>query len=452
MPEIPHFSSEQYPRPTKPDEKIDRRAKELWLEKSEAFREWIKQLGYTFEFVEIHEYNSLEADLFHVFVTDENEQAKHLILKVFSEDVEHGRAQAQIVDKYKGKPGFIQQEGHGEVGNAYFVLMPYHGRKNVFEELMGFDDPVSLQTLLAFMKAGRALAFMQEVNNETQRDFKPTNTLIDDNGELLLIDFSLVSSLYNEKRFQYLQPRTSLGFAPPEQLNGLVTNNFDQIDYPKFDQYSFAISIYRFLAGYGQYPFGKVQAAMVRLGERTDNIRPFAEKLRSLLKDYDDLYQPLAENPLLQTQFSSDFLQSIDQVMKKALAKDPQERYETLSEVLDTLEALFKTELERDPEADRQREYKEIENLQGKKLKRLETLFGPTNKFDPEDVEKMIAEAQLKSAQPSTLAQDSDTSSIEQSQTIDSPPSTTDDLPTGETPSRKGLLHWLKEKLRGQRK
>jgi serine/threonine-protein kinase len=185
----------------------------------------------------------------------------------------------------------------GETEGLAYIVMPYIGTGTLHDRLQ--DGPLDVQTgarVTAQVAAALSLAHSMGV---IHRDVKPSNVLLDQEGNALLSDFSFA---HHQDASQNLTGSALIGtpaYMSPEQCRG------DAID-ARSDQYSFAIMLYQLCTG--KLPF--------------EADTPMAVALKHV---NEPLPRPRQANPNLP--------ESVEAVLIRALAKDRSLRYESVDEL-----------------------------------------------------------------------------------------------------------------------
>jgi serine/threonine protein phosphatase PrpC len=182
--------------------------------------------------------------------------------------------------------------------HLYYVMREHSGQS--LARLYDQAGPVSVaQWLTLATQLLRAVGLLHR-RNIIHRDIKPENLLLDDNGELRLLDFGLAFCPGLCARTPGDLPGTP-SFIAPEAFNGSEPA-------PNQDLYAVGVTLYYLLTGH--YPYGEIEAFQHRrFGAPTP-----ASRYRPDLPDW------------------------LDQNLGKALQADPQSRYETAEQWLLELE------------------------------------------------------------------------------------------------------------------
>jgi hypothetical protein len=191
-------------------------------------------------------------------------------------------------------PNIIPILDFGEADGLAFIVMPYIANGTLLDRLnQGPLDPRQGGQIVDQLASALMLAHQSGV---IHRDVKPSNVLMDDNGNALLSDFSFARS---QDASQNLTGSALIGtpsYMSPEQCRG---NAIDA----RSDQYSFAVMLFQITTG--SLPFG---------GDT-----PMATALQHVNVP---LPRPREVNPNLP--------EGVELVLIKALAKDPALRFESV--------------------------------------------------------------------------------------------------------------------------
>ncbi len=202
-------------------------------------------------------------------------------------------------------PNIIPILDFGEAEGLAFIVMPFIASGTLHERLQaGPLDPVQGGRIVDQLAAG--LSYAHE-NGVIHRDVKPSNVLLDGQGNAVLSDFGFARP---QDASQNLTGSALIGtpaYMSPEQCRG------EPID-ARSDQYSFAIMLYQITTG--QLPF--------------DGETPMAVAMKHVSVP---LPRPRSISPNLP--------EGVELVLIKALAKDPALRFASIKD----LNQAFQTEL-----------------------------------------------------------------------------------------------------------
>jgi serine/threonine protein kinase/formylglycine-generating enzyme required for sulfatase activity len=207
-------------------------------------------------------------------------------------------------------PNIVPVIDYGEFEGAPYLVMIYVSG-GTLKERLGAPIPWrnAVQTLLPI---AHALQYVHD-QNIINRDIKPSNILMTENGEPLLTDFGLVK-VYGEKREATLITGSGAGlgtpdYMAPEQWIGKTT--------AKSDMYSLGVVLYEMITG--RRPYKADTPAGV------------------LLKQ--------ANEPLpLPTDYIPGLPRDVESVLLKVLAKDPENRYPDIHAFVSELKKLLSGE------------------------------------------------------------------------------------------------------------
>ncbi|HET7009645.1 MAG TPA: protein kinase [Anaerolineales bacterium] len=230
---------------------------------------------------------------------------KHVAVKILSPYIAHEqRFRARFAREIKllrrmHHPNIVPVIDFGEAEGFTYIVMPYIGTGTLLDRLQ--QGPLDVQTgarVTAQLASALGTAHAMGV---IHRDVKPSNVLLDQEGNALLSDFSFA---HHQEASQNLTGSALIGtpaYMSPEQCRG------DPID-ARSDQYSFAIMLYQLCTG--KLPF--------------EADTPMAVALKHV---NEPLPRPREVNPNLPEQ--------VDAVLIRALAKDRDLRYASVAELND---------------------------------------------------------------------------------------------------------------------
>jgi serine/threonine protein kinase len=180
-----------------------------------------------------------------------------------------------------------------ESGDVYIVMEYVEGK--TLKEIVNFSGKLNVNNAILYVQQICSALNYAHVQNIIHRDIKPQNIMVDNNGQVKIIDFGIAKSKLSEetatKSFF-----GSLYFVSPEQISGQKISE-------KTDIYSTGILLFYLLSG--KFPF---------TGE----------------KEYDVALKHI-EKPISRiTEIVSDVPQSVENIIIKATYKNPNNRYETI--------------------------------------------------------------------------------------------------------------------------
>jgi len=204
----------------------------------------------------------------------------------------HERTQA--VKRFKAEANILQRLRHPCIPNIYdtFEHQGYHYLVMEFVHGSDLEDLIQRE---GFIPEARALRWANQICDVLEylhrqqppiifRDLKPSNIMIDTNGNVKLIDFGIA------RVFQPLQAGTIIGtpgYAPPEQYQGLAT--------PQSDIFSLGATSHHMLTGRDPsrelpFSFPPVNTLRPNISQRTSDAIQKALQMRP-----EDRYQSVAE-------------------------------------------------------------------------------------------------------------------------------------------------------------
>jgi len=238
------------------------------------------------------------------------------------EDVKRFRVEAEAV-AHLDHPNIVPLFEVGEhEGHHYFSMKLIEGRdldRRIRDREFQFapaTEPISksearktlvrIATLLA--KVSRAVHYAHQ-RQILHRDLKPTNILLDESGELYVVDFGLVKHLNDARSVtQTSQILGTVEYMPPEQARG------DKLITTGADIYSLGAILYHLLTG--RPPFqGDSQIEILRQVTDTEPARP------------------ASLNPLVD--------RDLETICLKCLEKDPNRRYDSAAALAEEFERLL---------------------------------------------------------------------------------------------------------------
>jgi len=193
-------------------------------------------------------------------------------------------------------------------GETDYMVMELVPGVTLLEGVSFSDGPMKYDAAAdVIAQAAEGLSYLHE-RSMVHRDVKPDNILIDNKGQVKLLDFGLtLAALDDEFSLAMIFGHDCLGtadFIPPEQ-----SVDSYQVDH-RADIYSLGCTL--FLALTMRAPFPRRNRKETVLAHRTDP--------RPLVKAYNDICpQPLAD------------------VVEKMMAVDPNHRYQSMAEVTQAL-------------------------------------------------------------------------------------------------------------------
>lgn len=182
-------------------------------------------------------------------------------------------------------PNVVRIYDVGEIEEHAFIVEELVTGTTLDDWLVGGPDRHWEAVLEKFIAAGRGLAAVHQAGI-IHRDFKPSNVLIDHEGQVLLTDFGLSRQIEKTETHGIAEPFASQGwyatgplseisvdgqivgtpaYMSPEQWTG------EELD-PRSDQFSFCVALYEAL--YGHRPFHAADLTVLRESMLKGEVRP----------------------------------------------------------------------------------------------------------------------------------------------------------------------------------
>jgi serine/threonine protein kinase len=216
--------------------------------------------------------------------------------------VQRFRQEARVVAKLK-HPHIIPVIDYGETDGKAYLVMPYHPVGSLSDLLArGSIDAAQGGRIIA--QASSALQHAHE-QGVIHRDVKPSNILLDDEGNAWLSDFGLA---YMHDASLSLTGSAMLGtpaYVSPEQARGVKATE-------RSDQYSLGIVLFEMVTG--QLPF-EAETPMGVLVKHMQTPIPLPRSIRATVPIH------------------------IERVILKATAKDPDDRFGSVAEMNEAFQA-----------------------------------------------------------------------------------------------------------------
>jgi serine/threonine-protein kinase len=249
-----------------------------------------------------------EGGMASVYQAYEESNRRYVALKVLPKHIAESR---QFAARFQQEAHVIAQLRHPNILPVYdagedegytYIAMPLVTGGTLMRLLRGRPLPPR-QTLRVLSQVGSALDYAHSMGF-IHRDVKPSNVLLDEDGNCLLMDFGLAKVLASSA--QLTRSGSTLGtpmYMSPEQGRG------EKVD-GRSDLYALGVMLYQMATG--RVPFD---------GDTPINI--IFKHIR------EPLPPPSALNPAIPA--------AVEQVIFKATAKDPNERYQSAAEMVQAL-------------------------------------------------------------------------------------------------------------------
>lgn len=127
-----------------------------------------------------------------------------------------------------------------EIQNRHYLVMEYVEGRNLEEELAARREPLPEGLVIDIARQlCDVLAYLHGLSPPIiYRDMKPSNVMLNPNGRVVLVDFGIARLFKAARKGTMIG---TLGFAPPEQYQGLVD--------PRSDLYSLGATLHYVLTG-----------------------------------------------------------------------------------------------------------------------------------------------------------------------------------------------------------
>jgi serine/threonine protein kinase len=208
---------------------------------------------------------------------------------------------------------------YGEAEGYTYFVMPLMQDGNL-TELLSREQLTLERVNQIISQVGSALEYAH-TRGFIHRDVKPSNILLDESGNCMLMDFGIAKIIEGSKEFT----RTGGVLGTPAYMSPEQGSGRKKIDH-KSDIYSLGIILYEMVTG-----------------------RPPYEAETPIAIIFKHVHDPLPPPSSIKTDVPED----VERVILKSLAKDPNDRYETVREMMDALSmAVNRITLRVEPEPD----------------------------------------------------------------------------------------------------
>ncbi len=203
----------------------------------------------------------------------------------------------------------------GESNGYSYIVMPFIPGRTLKQVIGGHPLEVTSALSIAVQVADAIAA--AHARGIVHRDIKPTNIMINDDGQVKVLDFGLAKMLGGEESKQADAeksmteigvPYGTLGYGSPEQAAG------ERVDH-RTDIFSLGVVLYEMVAG--RQPFKGANRIEVLHAVINAEVNPINE-------------------------FSPDAPDGLQAVLDRALAKKPRNRYGTMAEMREAMKAVMR--------------------------------------------------------------------------------------------------------------
>jgi serine/threonine protein kinase len=215
-------------------------------------------------------------------------------------------------------PNIIPIYDVSEVQGTPYLVMRFIDGRTLREFLSQYKKTISLNTIMAIMRAVTGALGFAHQKQVLHRDVKPSNIMLGNDGSVYLMDFGLArivaeADLTLSKDIVVGTPY----YISPEQAKG------EPLD-ERTDIYSLGVVLYELLTG--RVPF---------TGERPSIV----------------VYHHISTPPPPPSTFNPNISPSMEQIVLKALAKDRARRFASAAEMMATLHDVVQSEAQLLPQA-----------------------------------------------------------------------------------------------------
>jgi signal transduction histidine kinase len=235
-----------------------------------------------------------------VFEAQSEIDGRRVIAKVF--DLEHGNVEDRVIHEFElirslDVEGAVEARELRRVGDQLVLVLEHVSGVDLRELTEG--QPLELARFWPIAIQVATILAQTHARKVIHRDIKPTNVLIDDDGQVHLADFGISVLLESERRHLYDDSLLvgTLPYISPEQTGR--TNR--SVDF-RSDLYSLGVTFYELLTG--RLPF--VSAAPLEL-----------------------IHAHLARVPEPAAALRPELPDALSRVIARLLAKAPEHRYQT---------------------------------------------------------------------------------------------------------------------------
>jgi serine/threonine protein kinase len=210
--------------------------------------------------------------------------------------------EVQVIAKLQ-HPRILPVYDYGELEGRPYLVMAYMSGGTIADRIK--DGPLPLDEVIRIVEQIAEGLDHAHRKGVIHRDFKPSNVLLDENGNAHLADFGIAKVSESTVQLTGSGIVGTPAYMAPEMANqGIVT--------PAIDIYALGITTYEMLTG--QFPYSGDTPLRVMMAHATAPIPN--------VRDLNPSVPPAVAN-----------------VVRKAMAKDPDERYATAGEMATALRA-----------------------------------------------------------------------------------------------------------------
>ncbi len=212
----------------------------------------------------------------------------------------HREGQAQKKLKH---PNIVEVYEAGTAEGTHFIAMEFVEGKTV-RNLVRRSGSLSIEkTLDIVLQVSKALDYAHKLSF-IHRDVKSSNIMVDEHGQVKLMDFGLVQITGATILTKTGAVMGTPEYMSPEQISG------EEIDF-RSDLYSLGISMYEMLTG--KLPFEGENPQAITMQHKYEQPKPIKE-------------------------MKGNIPEAVENIVMKALAKDVSERYQTAAEIIKDIE------------------------------------------------------------------------------------------------------------------
>jgi serine/threonine-protein kinase len=255
------------------------------------------------------------------------------------------RQEAQAVASLS-HPNIVNIYDVGYCDGSHYLVMEYVEGQNL-KEIIKLKAPFSIEEAAEITKQICDGLEHAHDNKIIHRDIKPHNILITRGGKVKVADFGLARAVTTATVTHTKTVLGSVHYFSPEQAKGEITDE-------KSDIYSLGVVLYEMLTG--QVPFGGGESP---ISVALKHIKSEPESLRKL-------------NPAVP--------QSLEAVVRRAMAKDAHRRYENISQMKQDLVMALTRRYFADSDPDEQLDFEKTKEMEPVKMNEVKDEKGKKRK------------------------------------------------------------------------